>query len=204
MRYMWWKRECLNVCVFPAGGGVSNFARRGGSEVCVVISGQHQGQVYLCDTANLGSSAHSRHHISKGGPGRTLILLSGLVSKATLHVWCESHQPFTEQKTLLHTVHAKQTQGLKRAARSAYCSSLWLILSYRKKNQNKTYYLNKKLLKCIFLQAWHDGQNGQTSDNLTSSEHHRQIQTLYDLFSASWVSTTLWHSSPISFLQIHT
>lgn len=63
----------MNVCVlfFFPGGGVPNLTWRGGSEVCVVISGQHQGQVYLCDTANLGSSAHSRHHVSEGCPGRT-------------------------------------------------------------------------------------------------------------------------------------
>lgn len=62
--------ECL-CAFFSPGGGVPNLTRRGGSEVCVVISGQHQGQVYLCDTANLGSSAHSRHHVSEGCPGRT-------------------------------------------------------------------------------------------------------------------------------------
>lgn len=58
------------VFVFLPGGGVPHLTRRGGSEVCVVISGQHQGQVYLCDTANLGSSAHRRHPVSEGCPGR--------------------------------------------------------------------------------------------------------------------------------------
>lgn len=56
------KSKC--VCLlfffcFLTGGGLPHLTRRGGSEVCVVVSGQHQGQVYLCDTANLGSSAHS-------------------------------------------------------------------------------------------------------------------------------------------------
>lgn len=51
--------ECVCVLLFFPGGGVPHLTRRGGSEVCVVISGQHQGQVYLCDTANLGPSAHS-------------------------------------------------------------------------------------------------------------------------------------------------
>lgn len=60
------------VCVFPyfsPGGGVSDVTRRDGPEVCVVISGQRQGQVYLCDTADLESSAHSRHPVSEGCPG---------------------------------------------------------------------------------------------------------------------------------------
>lgn len=42
---------------------------RGCSEMCVVISSQHQGQVYLCDTANLESSAHRGHPVSEGCPG---------------------------------------------------------------------------------------------------------------------------------------
>lgn len=48
---------------------MSDVTRRDGPEVCVVISGQRQGQVYLCDTADLGSSAHSRHPVSEGCPG---------------------------------------------------------------------------------------------------------------------------------------
>lgn len=37
--------------------------------MCVVISGQRQGQVYLCNSANLGPSAHNRHSDSEGCPG---------------------------------------------------------------------------------------------------------------------------------------
>lgn len=49
-----------------------NLTGRGGAEVCVVVSRQRQGQVYLCDTTNLGSSAHRRHHISEGCPGKKI------------------------------------------------------------------------------------------------------------------------------------
>lgn len=48
--------ECVPALIF-AGRSVPHVAGGDGSEVCVVISGQHQGQVYLCDAANLGSSA---------------------------------------------------------------------------------------------------------------------------------------------------
>lgn len=41
----------------------------GRPEVCVVFSGQRQGQIYLCDTANVGPSAHSRHPVPEGCPG---------------------------------------------------------------------------------------------------------------------------------------
>lgn len=44
---------------------------RGGPEVRVVVSGQRQGQVYLCDATNLGSSARCRHHVSEGRSGRS-------------------------------------------------------------------------------------------------------------------------------------
>lgn len=61
------------LCFFfliPPGGGVSHVTRRGGPEVRVVIGGQRQGQVYLCDSTNLESSARCRHHVSEGRSGR--------------------------------------------------------------------------------------------------------------------------------------
>lgn len=59
--------DCLLWCF--AGGGVPRLTRRDDSEVCVVICSQRQGQVYLCDTANLGSSARSGHPVSEGCSG---------------------------------------------------------------------------------------------------------------------------------------
>lgn len=72
------KRVCVLVCF--AGGGVPNLAWRGGAEVCVVISCQRQGQVYLCDTANLGPSAHSWHPDSESCPGNFVDKLGNSVA----------------------------------------------------------------------------------------------------------------------------
>lgn len=66
------KRVCS--CVF-AGGGVPHLAWGGGAEMCVVISCQRQGQVYLCDTADLGPSAHSRHPHSESCAGNLVPVL---------------------------------------------------------------------------------------------------------------------------------
>lgn len=57
---------------FVAGGGVPHLTWRDGSEVRVVVSRQHQGQIYLRDTANLGPSARRRHPVSKSGSGNFL------------------------------------------------------------------------------------------------------------------------------------
>lgn len=45
---------------------------RHGPEVCVVVSCQRQGQVYLCDAANLGPSARRRHPVSESCSGNFL------------------------------------------------------------------------------------------------------------------------------------
>lgn len=49
---------------------MSHLARRGDPEVRLVIGGQRQGQVYLCDAADPGSRADCRHPVSEGYPGR--------------------------------------------------------------------------------------------------------------------------------------
>lgn len=55
-----------------AGGGVPQLTWRHGPEVCVVVSRQRQGQVYLCDAADLGPSARRRRPVSESCAGNFL------------------------------------------------------------------------------------------------------------------------------------
>lgn len=112
------------MLLFLPGGGVPHLTRRGGSEVCVVISGQHQGQVYLCDTANLGSSAHSWHPVSEGCPGSVQVKLENKVhvhfgsNTSTMRAVNNSTQKqFVKVKVLSNksaSIWAKKPQGCKR------------------------------------------------------------------------------------------
>lgn len=81
---------------FSTGGGVPHLARRDGSEVRVVISCQRQGQIYLCDTANLGPSAHRWHPDSESCSGNFLDKLENWAY--ITHFRTGEHLSFTEEK----------------------------------------------------------------------------------------------------------
>lgn len=155
------------IYFFLAGRGLPNHTRRGGAEVCVVLSSQRQGQVYLCDTANLGSSAHSRHHISEGGAGKTgwtekVLHFYFTVNAAMMSVMSRANSLTLSGKKNLSSwclfksngsvyICAKQLQGCKRPERFP-CLSLFIVFTRRtKKKKKSTHLIKAHFIRNFFL-----------------------------------------------------